>query len=348
VPKNPGPMAELHRQAGVALNPMGAPLKYGPVAAAYRAAHDSAIIVDQGRIGVVDLVGKDVRRWSNGMFTQNFRDAKVGSSLHSGWCDDRGRLQGLFQAALLADDHIRIVLGDTSADAFVEHFDRYVLVDDVEFYQPEMAVFSAMGPRAVHGLGAVGLHPKTGELINHANDITLLPSVRALVSCTDVVVPLDRATDLWKSLVAAGMFAAAMAVGEVLRVESGTIRFGVDSAAKALPHELALRDHILSFEKGCYVGQETINRLDVMGKARKGLAGVISDAPMTTGDSVFVGDKAVGTVTSPVLSPRFGHIALSVVRKPYDQGETVRIGETGQGRTCPVPFPVAETPFPAF
>lgn len=326
-------MAELHRQMGVQLNALGAPVQYGPIATAYRAAHDSAIVVDQGRIGVVDLVGADVRRWANGMFTQNFRNAKIGASLQSGWCDDRGRLQGLFQAAFIADDHIRLLLADTSADAFIEHFDRYVLVDDVEFNQPDVAVFSVIGPRAMITLGAVGLHAKTGARINHADDVTLLPSARALVSCTDVVVPMDRAAPLWNSLISGGALAAAMAVSEVLRVESGTIRFGVDSAPKALPHELALRDRILSFEKGCYVGQETINRLDVMGQARKGLAGVMSNAPMTTGDSVFVGDTVVGTVTSPVLSPRFGHIALAVVRKPHDEGVEVRIGDAGAGRT---------------
>jgi folate-binding protein YgfZ len=332
---------------GVHLNADGAPIQYGPIAAAYRAAHDSAIVVDQGRIGVVDLVGADVRRWANGMFTQNFRDAPVGASLHSGWCDDRGRLQGLFQAAFLADDHIRLVLAGTSADAFVEHFDRYVLVDDVEFIQPDVAVFTVMGPRGMHKLGAVGLHAKAGAQINHADDTTLLPSARALVPSTDVVIPMERAAELWNALISAGAHAAASAVSEVLRVEAGRVRFGVDSPPKALPHELALRDHILSFEKGCYVGQETINRLDVMGQARKGIAGVMSDSPLTTGDPVFVGDTQVGTVTSPVLSPRFGHIALAVVRKPYDEGAEVRIGDAGAGRTCPLPFPVGESPFPA-
>lgn len=339
-------MAELHRRAGVQLNPDGAPVKYGPVAAAYRAAHDGAIVVDQGRVGVVDLVGADVRRWANGMFTQNFRDAAVGDSLQSGWCDDRGRLQGLVQAAFLAEDRVRLVLADAEAEAFVEHFDRYVLVDDVEFEMPAVAVFSAIGPAAIRKLGAIGLHPNAGARIHHADGITLFPSVRATVSSIDVVVPVERAPGLWEALIAGGAAAAAMAVSEVLRVEAGCIRFGVDSSPKALPHELALRDRILSFEKGCYVGQETINRLDVMGQARKGLCGVLCDTPMNTGDNVFVGDTKVGTVTSPVLSPRFGHIGLAVVRKPHDEGATVRIGDAS-GRTCPVPFPVDEIPFPA-
>ena len=347
MPSNPGPLAELHRQAGAKLTALGAPTEYGPLAAAYRAAHDSAIVVDHGRVGVVDLKGGDVRRWSNGMFTQNFRNAKVGASLQSGWCDDRGRLQGLFQAALISEDHIRLILADTTAEAFIEHFDRYVLVDDVEFEQPKVGVFSVVGPANTLKLGSVDLHAYSGERIQHANGVTLMPSIRATVVATDVVVPIADAPDLWNSLIAAGVSAAGMSVCEVLRVEAGCVRVGVDSPPKALPHELALRDRILSFEKGCYVGQETINRLDVMGQARKGLTGIMSDTPLIAGTSLFVDDTQVGTLSSPVVSPRFGHIALAVVRKPYDEGADIRIGDDGSGRTCALPFPVSERPFPA-
>lgn len=68
---------------------------------------------------------------------------------------------------------------------------------------------------------------------------------------------------------------------------------------------------------------------------------------MSAGDPVIVDEKEVGTVTSPVVSPRLGHIALAVVRKPHDGGADVRVGDAGAGRTCPLPFPVGESPFPA-
>lgn len=346
------PLTQLHRLAGATVGDDGVPVAYGPLAAAYRACQDSAALVDLGMPQVVDLTGDDVRRWANGMFTQNLRDMPLCAVFESGWCDDRGRLIGLFRGVLLADDHLRVVLEGHDADAFIEHFDRYVLVDDVVFanVSAQYRLFVAYGPRRVQALGAAGLHLSRDAQVTDSDSATLLPWKRANVPSVDLLVKDAAAVAVWTALIDAGFAAAATELDTVLRVEAGRAAVPDDVPGKALPHELALRERILSFTKGCYVGQETINRLDVRGQTRRALAGVLCDGPVRGGDALHLADKAVGVLSSVVCSPRLGWIGLAVVRRPHEEGATVRIptalGER-VGRVVPLPFAVDDTPFPA-
>ena len=129
-------------------------------------------------------------------------------------------------------------------------------------------------------------------------------------------------------------------VAEVLRVESGRPRMGLDMDNATIPQEAGLNDRAVSFSKGCYVGQETVARLHYRGKPNRHLRGLELTEPAERGDQlVIAGGKQVGTVGSACVSPALGPIALALVRREAAPGDEVLVGAAG------APAKVVELPF---
>jgi hypothetical protein len=108
---------------------------------------------------------------------------------------------------------------------------------------------------------------------------------------------------------------------------------------KALPHHLGLREHILSFDKGCYIGQESINRIDVMGRVRKHLCGVVVDARLQPEDEhrVLVGDAPLGGFTSPIPLQNGSTLGLAVLKEPHNAPGTKVVVSGAPGRVVAMP-----------
>ncbi len=126
---------------------------------------------------------------------------------------------------------------------------------------------------------------------------------------------------------------------EIVRVEAGRPRYGVDLDEHVIPQEAGLNDRAVSFTKGCYVGQETVARLFYKGKPNRRLRGLALDAPVAPGDPLVAGEREAGRVGSAVVSPVHGPLALAFVRREVEDGAIVEVGE---GR---VPARVVELPF---
>ena len=106
---------------------------------------------------------------------------------------------------------------------------------------------------------------------------------------------------------------------EMLRVEKRTPWFGRDIDDSNLPQELLRDDKAISFNKGCYLGQETVARIDAMGKVNRVLVAVSMDAELPVGSELVVGDKAMGRLTSAAWSPpKNGWLGMAIVRRPNE------------------------------
>jgi folate-binding protein YgfZ len=112
---------------------------------------------------------------------------------------------------------------------------------------------------------------------------------------------------------------------EVVRVERGRPRYGVDIDDSTIPQEAGLNERAVSFTKGCYVGQETVARLYYRGKPNRRLLGVKLSAPAPTGSELRLGEKVVGRLGSSVVSPELGPIGLALVRREAAPGDTVDV-----------------------
>ncbi len=116
---------------------------------------------------------------------------------------------------------------------------------------------------------------------------------------------------------------------ECLRIERGRPRYGVDLDDTVIPQEAGLNERAVSFTKGCYVGQETVARLFYRGKPNRHLRGLRCSVPAAPGDELVLDGRTVGRVSSAAVSPRFGAIALALVRREAPPGATVALGQAG-------------------
>src|SRR4051794_22706163 len=205
---------------------------------------------------------------------------------------------------------------------------RFKLGSDVELHKRtvEMGELSLIGPDARRLAGAGSL----GEA-EHDNTRGSIGGHPVVLVATDVGVDVFCAAahtgDVPAALVAAGAAEAGEEDAEIVRVEQGRPRYGVDLDETVIPQEAGLNERAVSFTKGCYVGQETVARLFYRGKPNRHLRGLRLSAPVPTGTPLTLGDREVGRVGTVVESPRHGTIALAIVRREAAPGDELAAGD---------------------
>src|SRR4029077_577828 len=127
----------------------------------------------------------------------------------------------------------------------------------------------------------------------------------------------NRAAAVWQALIAGGAQPAGLQAYHTLRIEAGTPVYGLDIDDSNLPQEVGRTERTVSFTKGCYIGQETVARIRTYGHVNRSLVGlrIAGGEAVPRGVQVTRESKEVGTVTSCIVSPRFGAIALGYVRR---------------------------------
>jgi folate-binding protein YgfZ len=197
---------------------------------------------------------------------------------------------------------------------------RFKLGRDLELHKRtvQMGLFSVIGPEA----------PALAGDAEHSN-------ARVRVGERDVIaVTTDLGTDLFCAAGDASAVRAALpfpdgdeAAAEIVRVEHGRPRYGVDLDDSVIPQEAGLNERAVSFTKGCYVGQETVARLFYRGKPNRHLRGLKLSAPVEPGTPLLLGEKEVGRLTSVAVSPSRGPIGLALVRRQAEPGATLSAGD---------------------
>ena len=147
---------------------------------------------------------------------------------------------------------------------------------------------------------------------------------------------------LIKALDESGIPPLSPEIVQILCIEAGIPQSGTELTEAFTPLEIGFTEAV-SMNKGCYTGQEIIARQVNYDKVTRHLAGISLDAPVNPGDTVYVDDKPVGSVTSTAISPRFGSIALAVLRRPYNEpGTSLVVGQAippARAIVTPLPFP---------
>jgi folate-binding protein YgfZ len=248
---------------------------------------------------------------------------------------------------------VRELLLDTERVALQALFDmirRYRVGYELELHKRtlECALLSLIGPdaRAVatRALDVAAEIPETEH--EHVPVAIADRPARLIVTADgglDVLCASEHHDAVATALLDAGAVAVDEQAAEIVRVERGRPRYGVDLDDGTIPQEAALNERAVSFTKGCYVGQETVARLYYRGKPNRHLRGLrILDPthpPAAPGDELRLGERSVGHLSSFVLSPARGPIGLALVRREAAPGDTVVVGPHG------VAAEVLELPF---
>src|SRR5213078_292804 len=118
----------------------------------------------------------------------------------------------------------------------------------------------------------------------------------------DLIARAEHSDALRDVLARSGAAEVSETAAEILRIESGRPRFGHEMTTATIPQEAGIAERAVSFTKGCYIGQETVARLHYKGKPNRYLRGLRLDAPVSSGDSISLGEREIGTVGTAVLS----------------------------------------------
>jgi folate-binding protein YgfZ len=294
---------------------------------AYRAMVEGCAVVDRSERGKLALSGPEAKDFLHGQVTNDVERLAPGDGCYAAFLTHKGKMLGDLRILDTGDE----LLLDCERVALQELFNmirRFKLGRDVELHKRtlERGLLSLIGPDARRIAGAAGL-PET----EHAHAEARIGGATVRLIATDLGIDVLCAADdtepVGAALIAAGAVPATEAAAEVRRVETGRPRYGVDLGDGVIPQEAGLNERAVSFEKGCYVGQETVARLHFRGKPNRHLRGLRLSGPAEPGDTLRLGEKEVGRLASVVESPRFGTIALAIVRRQAQPGDTVAVGD---------------------
>ncbi len=290
-------------------------------------------------------------------FVDHFTTAAVTRLEPGGGCeafftDARGWVIAL-TTILRTDTGLTIDAGAGLATRLREHLEHYHIREDVEFVDAsaDRAGFLVAGPQAAGWLASRVEGGLPARPLGHAR-VTLgdlEADVAQLPWCGPngffVAVAADAGDRLAAWFTAAGLPRADAAAAESLRIEAGWPE-AVDIPDKALPQELGRDAQAISFTKGCYLGQETVARIDALGHVNRRLVGLATARAATPGTVVSGGGEPVAEVTSACFSPRLGAgLALAVVPlKAAAAGGLDVAGAAARVVPLPLPAPPADPP----
>ncbi|MDQ6818042.1 MAG: folate-binding protein [Actinomycetota bacterium] len=296
-------------------------------------------LLDRSERGKLALAGPDAKSFLQGQVTNDVEALEGGSGCYAAFLTPKGKMLGDLRV-LAAGEELLLDTERSALQALFNMIRRFSVGYDVQLHKRtlERGLLSLIGPSADAVLGVTG--PPRAE---HSHVRIELEGVEARAMRTHVGIDLlcDAAdTDaIAQALAHAGAANVSEAAAEIVRVELGRPRYGVDLDETVIPQEAGLNERAVSFTKGCYVGQETVARLYYRGKPNRRLRGLRSGEPMNQGDEVHLDGRPVGRLTSTATSPGFGHIGLALIRREAPPGSRVDVGDGGrQAEVVELPF----------
>jgi folate-binding protein YgfZ len=269
-------------------------------------------------------------RWLNGMLTNNIQSLPEGAGNYSFVLNPQGRILGDCNAYSLADQ-LLVMTDRSQIPALMAHFDHFIIMDDValEDVSATHTALGLAGPIAPQLLAALGVSVPEAAALPAATPgalwllqtricgvpVQLTGGFPAASSRFELWCANESVRTLWDVLLAAGALPCGIRATEALRVLEGTPRYGVDLGERYLPQETS-QTRALHFTKGCYLGQEIVERIRSRGAVHRRLAQfTLSSEPAALPlELTAAGDNAVaGRITSTALfnGTRYG---LGIVR----------------------------------
>jgi folate-binding protein YgfZ len=333
---------------------------YGDPIAEHRALHESAGIIDLSFRSRICLTGADRLRFLHGQVTNDVKRLSPGSGCYAALITAKGRMESDLNIYCLQDD-LLLDFEPGLSQRVSARLEKYVIADDVQIVDvaPHYGLMSVQGPSSKEIVESLALTPDipaapfsfTKTRDDSGGDIYLINQPRFGTIGFDIFAPLSALPTVAGKLRAAAKSGGAVLCGwlalEMARIESGTPRFGVDMDETNLPLEAGIEARAISFNKGCYIGQEVISRIKTYSEVSKALRGLQlrdKSKPLPKkGDKLFYEEKEAGYITNAISSPWLGNkIALGYVRKEMNQIGTVLTVQIGAER---IAAEIVELPF---
>lgn len=316
----------------------------------YKVVRDGgAGLIDLSLRGLIEVSGTEAIMFLNGLITNDVKNLEDNSWMLAAFPNVQGRLIAFARVLRLGDKF----MFDTEAvttEAVLSNLSRFTLAGDfrVTNLGGETALISVQGAKAadvVHNVfGEEVANIELNRVVSINNDF-IIRATHTAEDGFDVFCNDDDKNALIDSLMSAGATLVGPEAFEVLRIEAGIPRYGVDMNEATVVLETGL-DEAVSYKKGCYVGQEIIARIHWRGHVAKKLSGIALEehGPVKPEDKLKTPEgKDIGRITSVTFSPKLQKtIALGYVRHEHlAAGTEVRIATDEKelaARVIDIPF----------
>lgn len=284
-----------------------------------------------GGLTIIEIRGADRNKIANNLCTQDLRTLAEGQTAETFILDVKGRT--LSHGVVCGwKDSLWFLSAPGQAERLVPHFDRYIIREDAVIADRSAEFTALLFPDANIASQTISDFP--GSLTTHSCDEFSLEG--ATIRCLHaswigeesllaiVPIPISSPSLLksLQSLVASDT--AHRSDWELKRIEAFWPWVGIDCDDKNLPQELSIDRRTISFKKGCYLGQETVARLDALGQVQKKLVKlrIQGDGRLPLPYAVVFDGKEVGSITSMALTPEGDSMALGMLRRSHFQPGT--------------------------
>ena len=347
------PLLPIHEAAGGRLSPEGLVLTYGDVPAEYRAGLEGCMLLDATTRGALAVSGSEAEVFMHRITANAVKGLAPGEGRRNLLLSAKGKVEFDFDLGRTADGFTLSTTPGRAAD-LARALDMYLFTEDVQLAEvtERHAPLDLGGPRAAEVLEALLGSPPPSEMHStveatcggHAVSVTHLPVAGSAGWRLDGGP--EGAAALWEALLGAGARPAGLIAWDSLRVEAGRAVWGRDVDDTVYPQEARLEE-AFDLEKGCYIGQEVVAKIDTYGGLNKCLCGlrIDGDDPLQAGTRLSREERGewrdLGVVTSWAYSFALDcGLALGYVKRKHQaRGTTFRLGD-GPATATVVELPV--------
>ncbi|MDZ7957781.1 MAG: folate-binding protein YgfZ [Aulosira sp. DedQUE10] len=317
-------------------------------AAAIQAVKEGVAVCDRSHWGRIRVSDDERLRFLHNQSTNNFQSLKPGQGCDTVMVTSTARTIDLVSAYVL-EDAVLLLVSPNRREFLLQWLDRYIFfADKVQLTDvtDETATLSIIGPGSDAimeklGAGAIIRQPYGNHLVVNDGVIVAVGSGLASPGYT-LILPIADKQKLWSQILTSGAVELSDRAWDALRILQGRPNPDAELTDDYNPLEVGLWQTI-SFNKGCYIGQETIARLNTYKGVKQHLWGIKLNAPAEIGATIAVGDEKVGKLTSYTQTAD-GYFGLGYIRtKAGGVGLKVQVGETA-GEIVAVPFVSHEYP----
>lgn len=310
---------------------------YGHIRREIKALRTGVGLIDCSHDARIEAHGKDRVRFLNSMLSNEVATLQPGQGSYALLLTPQGKVVADLQVYSY-EDLLLLTLSAEVHGPGMGLLDKYLIADKVTWkdISDQTALLSLQGPLLQTVLERVlpGVQLPSGpygHALHMLNEgaVRLLGHDRLGLGGIDLVVPLAHLEPLWHALLAAGATPVGQHACEVVRVEQGRPRVGLDVSANNIPQEAgnAFEARAISYKKGCYIGQEVVCRVKSRGHVNWMLTQFKLPPQATVAQRLFLDGKDVGWVTSVVESPDHGPVGLGYVhRNARKIGEKLFLG----------------------
>jgi folate-binding protein YgfZ len=324
---------------------------FGDVGREFRELTLGCAVYDLGWRAKIVVAGQDRVRWLNGMVTNNIKDLPLNQGNYSFILNPQGRILGDLYT-YNRGDYLLIDTERSQLESLLKLFDHFIIMDDVDIIDKsaELTAIGIQGPNAGEILKHAAIHDpglkpmQLADLSSNGIDISITRMASDEFVTYELWVATANAAQLWKVLVEAGAVPVGSEAREKFRVMIGFPKYGTDIRERDLPQETE-QDHALNFTKGCYIGQEIVERIRSRGAVHRTFRGFLLNGEFPgRGSRLVVEGKDVGEITSVSRIPAQNGeraVALGYIRREVlERGARITY-PGGEAKPSELPFSLA-------